>query len=162
MWTSICFGHCFHGPSILRTVQNVSTAVDSSPLWTLFARPSSVHIRGPSLYFGCKSLTNMNTMPLIFAACSKMIDLAIVMDSSGSIGYENFERQKTFARALIGHLDMETEVSHVSLVTFGDEPHTEFDLNDYAINPSDTARAIYQCPYIQGATHTFLALDHVR
>ena len=98
----------------------------------------------------------------VFTACSKMIDLAIVMDSSGSIGYENFERQKTFARALIGLLDMETEVSHVSLVTFSDEPHTEFDLNDYALNPSDTAKAIHNCPYIQGSTHTFLALDHVR
>ncbi len=50
MWTSTCCGHCFHGPFTMRTVQKVSTTVDSSSLWTLFARPSSVHIRGPPLY----------------------------------------------------------------------------------------------------------------
>ncbi len=59
MWTSTCCGHCFHGPSVVRTVQNVSTTVDSSPLWTLFARPSSVHIRGPSLYL--KMGSNLST-----------------------------------------------------------------------------------------------------
>ena len=52
MWTSTCCGHCFHGPFIVRIVQKVSTTVDCSPLWTLFARPSSVHIRGPPLYLG--------------------------------------------------------------------------------------------------------------
>ena len=60
MWMSTCCGHCFHGPPIVRTVQNGSTSVDSSPLWTLFARPSSVHIRGPSLYTLSNGLSAKN------------------------------------------------------------------------------------------------------
>ncbi len=88
MWTSTCCGHCFHGPSIVQTVQNVSTTVDSSPLWTLFAWPSSVHIRGPSLYYQCYKFilneSNTLTQCIPFVTSSVFTCLSIHETSSRS------------------------------------------------------------------------------
>ncbi len=81
MWTSTCCGHCFHGPSIVLTVQNVSTTVDSSPLWTLFARPSGVHIRGPSLYIVGKKRFSSFRKDMVFHGYNGDIYLALIMIS---------------------------------------------------------------------------------
>ena len=54
--------------------------------------------------------------------CSPLVDIAFIIDSSGSIGRTNWERMKRFLKALISRLDVSPSATHVAAVAYSTNP----------------------------------------
>lgn len=62
--------------------------------------------------------------------CSVSSDLVWILDSSGSIGHYNFYRVLDFVVNLTSHLDIDTNMYRVAMITFSDNDRIEFDLKN--------------------------------
>lgn len=62
--------------------------------------------------------------------CSVSSDLVWILDSSGSIGLHNFYRVLDFVINLTSHLDIDTNMYRVAMITFSDNDRVEFDLTN--------------------------------
>lgn len=58
-------------------------------------------------------------------------DIVFVVDSSGSIGAENFEKVKVFLQGLVNSLDIDPDLTRVGLLLFNDQAKWEFELPTY-------------------------------
>ena len=65
----------------------------------------------------------------------------IMLDSSGSINREDFERVLNFIRQLSSRLDVDSGLARIALVTFSTQSTVIFDLDDFTRN-TDISRAI--------------------
>lgn len=59
-------------------------------------------------------------------------DIMFLVDSSGSIGFTNFETMKTFMKNLVGKIQIGADRSQVGVVQFSDYNKEEFQLNKYS------------------------------
>ncbi|XP_072038613.1 uncharacterized protein [Amphiura filiformis] len=87
---------------------------------------------------------------------SKM-DLAIVVDGSGSVGASDFSKAKDFIRRLVDTLPIGTEEVRVGVIQFTDQTTVEFPMNTHTTNDS-LKTAISEIRYQQGGTRTGQAL----
>lgn len=67
----------------------------------------------------------------LFLACSKVVDVVFVLDASGSIPEDDFQRILNFVRDLASRLDVESQNARVAVVTFSDNPEAVFYLNSF-------------------------------
>lgn len=68
-------------------------------------------------------------VPTIALPCYQSNDLAIVLDSSGSIGYENFEKAKVFVERLASAFSVYAS-SRLSFITYSSDATTHIDLTN--------------------------------
>ncbi|KAL4222984.1 von Willebrand factor type A domain [Mactra antiquata] len=87
----------------------------------------------------------------------KKIELYLILDSSGSIGRENFELVKTFSQSVVRSLDISTLHTRVGLMTFSRYPMIRIPLDKYKTK-QDVVDAIHEIPYVTGITETYAAL----
>ncbi|CAH1790069.1 unnamed protein product [Owenia fusiformis] len=92
---------------------------------------------------------------------SSNADIVIALDSSGSIGANNFTKILTFIQELIHNFDTNDNGVRVALLTYSDQSRQRFDLNTYR-NKMDLISAVGTLPYTGGATHTASALRMLR
>ena len=57
--------------------------------------------------------------------CSAVLDIAFIIDSSGSIGRRNWERMKRFLKAIVSKLDVSDSATHVAAVSYSTSPTVE-------------------------------------
>ena len=76
-----------------------------------------------------------------------------VVDSSGSIGLENFVKIKEFVKQTIAFFDIGTAFTRVGLITFNQLATLEFGLGQYNTS-SDLETAVNNVAYSQGGTNT--------
>lgn len=88
-------------------------------------------------------------------------DIVLVVDSSGSIGIENFQRVKVFLQNLVNKLDIDTDLARVGLLVFNDKMKWEFQIGELN-NKLDLFRTIQRIQYVVGGTLTSDALEKVR
>lgn len=88
-------------------------------------------------------------------------DVIFVVDSSGSIGSENFKKIKAFVQSLVNGLDIDKNFTRVGLMTFNDHAKWEFKLDQYDTK-LDILKAIGKIPYIIGSTQTAEALETLK
>ena len=81
-----------------------------------------------------------------------------VLDSSGSIGSNNFVKIKTFVKDVINAFDIGFDKTRVGVVQYSTDVSRPFDLNDYG-NKADMLAAVDRISYTAGGTNTHLALD---
>lgn len=55
----------------------------------------------------------------------------LVVDSSGSIGSENFQKMKVFLQNLVNTFDIDTDLTRIGLLVFNDKTRWEFKLGDH-------------------------------
>nr|XP_005278719.1 collagen alpha-6(VI) chain-like isoform X1 [Chrysemys picta bellii] len=66
-------------------------------------------------------------------ACKEMTaDIMFLVDSSGSIGPENFLKMKNFMRELVNKSDISTDRVQVGVIQFSGQPREEFQLDRYS------------------------------
>lgn len=82
------------------------------------------------------------------------------MDTSTSIGQENFQKVKNFLSTLVSSLDVGLDAIQAGLVQYSDETHQGFLLNQYLLK-SDVLVQIENLLYRSGETYTGRALDFV-
>uniref|UniRef100_A0A452IQ68 VWFA domain-containing protein n=1 Tax=Gopherus agassizii TaxID=38772 RepID=A0A452IQ68_9SAUR len=103
--------------------------------------------------------TNINMFSSI--ACKEMTaDIMFLVDSSGSIGLENFSKMKNFMRELVNKSDISRDRVQVGVVQFSDIKKEEFQLNQYS-SKSDIFSAIDKMSLIGETTLTGGALTFV-
>ncbi|XP_066207920.1 collagen alpha-6(VI) chain [Saccopteryx leptura] len=94
-------------------------------------------------------------------ACKEMkADIMFLVDSSGSIGPENFKKMKTFMKNLVSKSQIGADGVHVGVVQFSDVNKEEFQLNTYR-SQSEISDAIDRMAHLEQTTMTGSALTFV-
>ncbi|XP_078718860.1 collagen alpha-1(XIV) chain-like isoform X1 [Lampetra fluviatilis] len=103
------------------------------------------------------------TPPPIRQVCtSAKADLVFLVDSSWSIGEENFQKLISFVHGIVSSFErVGPSASQVALVVYSDNPRTEFDLNEYE-NRKEVLGALSSVRYLGGNTKTGRGLKHVQ
>ncbi|XP_052813421.1 uncharacterized protein LOC128240703 isoform X11 [Mya arenaria] len=93
--------------------------------------------------------------------CFASGDIVFILDSSGSVGQDNFYRVLNFTYSTIDGLDIDSGHFRVGVTTFSDSSRLDFNLNDFS-NKQDIHDALTQVRYMYGNTHTAHALRRAR
>lgn len=93
--------------------------------------------------------------------CNSNADIAFVLDSSGSVRRNNFDKMKTFVKDMVDNLNVATNQSNVGLITFNDTATTWFKLGSHEDRDS-IKEAIDLVKYESGTTNTAAALRMLR
>ncbi|XP_072042533.1 uncharacterized protein [Amphiura filiformis] len=81
------------------------------------------------------------------------IDLAFVIDGSGSIDVINFETAKNFVMRVVDGFNIGRNRTRVGVIQYAGSPVIEFDFNDYSTK-SDVQAALTAIRYQDGSTNT--------
>ncbi|XP_053400755.1 collagen alpha-6(VI) chain-like [Mercenaria mercenaria] len=90
----------------------------------------------------------------------KPVDITFVLDGSGSEGRANFNKQLQFVSNITKQFEIGLDNTRVSLVTFSNEAHNEFFLNQY-YNKKALLSHIAHTTYPNGETNTHSAIHFV-
>ena len=63
---------------------------------------------------------------LYFAACKRAIDLGIVMDASGSVGYSNYKKVRKFLVELSEYFTISASGTHFGVIHYSYSGHLDF------------------------------------
>jgi len=91
---------------------------------------------------------------------SALVDLVFVVDSSVSVGKNDFKLAKDFVKDLTNLFSISKTATRIGLVTFNTYPTTPFKLNRYT-NKEDVMKALDAVTYKQGGTYIGKALYRV-
>uniref|UniRef100_A0A8C0GER2 VWFA domain-containing protein n=1 Tax=Chelonoidis abingdonii TaxID=106734 RepID=A0A8C0GER2_CHEAB len=112
----------------------------------------------------------MSTSPLYktvtcnqIMVCRKatLADIVFLVDTSTSIGRENFQKVKNFLYTLVSSLNVSSDQIRVGLAQYSNKTFRVFLLNQYSLK-SDILEQIQNLPYRSGGSYTGTALDFVR
>ncbi|KAL3865536.1 hypothetical protein ACJMK2_042912 [Sinanodonta woodiana] len=107
-------------------------------------------------------LTRTKESPTTSASCvAKIADVVFVIDSSGSIGAENFLKLKEFMKNIVRTFDIDSRYTRVAVIKYNDYPNIEFKLNNHT-NLNDLLAAIDGINYTIGGTNTADAIQLMR
>ncbi|KAJ8320015.1 hypothetical protein KUTeg_001602 [Tegillarca granosa] len=91
----------------------------------------------------------------------RQMDLAFLLDSSTSVGGENFDKMLRFVDKIVRALNVSNGDVRVALLTFSDYTVIEFEFNRYS-KKSELQSAILNAAYTAGGTNTADALLALR
>ncbi|OWF38639.1 Collagen alpha-6(VI) chain [Mizuhopecten yessoensis] len=102
------------------------------------------------------------TIPPVTTTCgSKPADIVFILDSSGSEGGDNFNKQLQFMSNFVKHFSIGPHDVQFGLVTFSIQARNEFYLNTYN-SVQDISNKLTNIAYIGSTTHTELGLQYAR
>ncbi|TRY92807.1 hypothetical protein DNTS_024874 [Danionella cerebrum] len=113
---------------------------------------------------GEQGLTREDIIKLIKEICGcgikckeRPMELVFVIDSSESVGPENFEIIKDFVTALVDRVTVGRNATRIGLVLYSLDVHLEFNLARY-MTKQDVKKAIRNMPYMGEGTYTGTAI----
>ncbi|XP_041830521.1 integrin alpha-M-like [Melanotaenia boesemani] len=126
---------------------------------------------GPTIPKDCKSITMYSgvcieiekydrigpPVPSSFEECRAQADIAFLLDGSGSVSPQDFERMKTFVTKLIESLLGKN--TQFSITQFSENPEIHYDFKGF--DPNNWRQQIQQLWQIGGGTFTAEAITHV-
>ena len=89
------------------------------------------------------------------------MDLAFILDCSGSVGSYNFQQVKNFVKDVVDFFNIGTSGTHVAVVTYSTSTRLEFNLKAH-YTKSAIKKAVGKIYYQGEQTYTADALDVVR
>ena len=93
-----------------------------------------------------------------FTACvAKAVDIVFVVDASGSIGTDNFDKVKGFIKDILKKMDVDPGYTRAALIEYSTQANLEFKLNDN-MKLVDLLNAVDNITYSSGGTVTSDAL----
>ena len=84
-----------------------------------------------------------------FRRCTKKLDIAILVDSSGSIGKENYGKQKEFVKAVTRTFRLSRKRARVGVIVYSDQAVITKRFNKY-FSQESLSRIIDTLPYRKG------------
>ena len=93
--------------------------------------------------------------------CTKVVDIAMVVDESGSIGRTDFEKVKKFVSDVISRFSVAPFGAHFAVVKYSSRPREVFSLTKYT-NAAELHTAVKNMNYLGGSTFTGKALELVQ
>ncbi|XP_032345190.1 collagen alpha-4(VI) chain isoform X4 [Camelus ferus] len=112
----------------------------------------------------CNTLVNAApAVGHISPACGEAVlaDIVFLVDSSTSIGPQNFQKVKNFLHSVVLGLDISSDQVRVGLAQYNDNIYPAFRLNQYPLK-SVVLEQIRNLPYRTGGTNTGSALEFIR
>ncbi|KAI1899539.1 hypothetical protein AGOR_G00062830 [Albula goreensis] len=113
---------------------------------------------------GEAGLTREDVVKMIREICGcgirckeRPMELVFVIDSSESVGPENFEIIKDFVTALVDRVTVGRNATRIGLVLYSLEVHLQFNLARY-MTKEDVKQAIRKMPYMGEGTYTGTAI----
>lgn len=88
-------------------------------------------------------------------------DIVFILDSSGSVDFEDFQKTKEFFKTMVGGFQIGSNKVRMASVPFSTATHNTFELSDYTSEYS-LKQKISNIPYDAGGTNTHLALKYAR
>jgi len=89
--------------------------------------------------------------------CRSLVDIAFIIDSSGSIGRRNWERMKRFVKAMVSKLDVSNSATHVAAIAYSNNPEVVWRFRNFQ-GTDEVNRVIDRMPWQRGYTYTDKAL----
>jgi len=89
--------------------------------------------------------------------CRPVLDIAFIVDSSGSIGRSNWEKVKRFVKALISKLDISSSGTQVAAIAYSNNPEVVTRFRSYQ-GTDHVNRLIDRMRFQGGFTYTDRAL----
>ena len=89
------------------------------------------------------------------------MDIIIILDSSTSVGDDNYNKMKSFCKDFLKNADLDSGNVRVGIVSYSTGVHIEFNLNTYSTS-KDIIAAIDAIPYRYGSTNTADGLRTMR
>ena len=87
-----------------------------------------------------------------------MLDIAFIIDSSGSIGRRNWELMKRFVKALLSKLDVSTSTTRIAAISYSTNPEVVWRFSQ--TQETDMInRVVDRMRYQRGFTYTDKALQ---
>ncbi|CAG2243892.1 unnamed protein product [Mytilus edulis] len=116
----------------------------------------------PDMTFVVPESANGVELQKLFGRCNdKPADIYFVMDSSSSIGRQNYKKQKSFLVNLVRKFDIGSDKTRVGVIPFSNDYRVAVPLG--LINDiGGLSKAIHNIPYTRGGTHTAAALKYVK
>ena len=85
------------------------------------------------------------------------MDIAFIIDSSGSIGRRNWEKMKRFIKASVSKLDVSNSATHVAAIAYSTNPRVVMRFSD--VQDTDEVNRVFdQMAWQRGYTYTDKAL----
>lgn len=96
----------------------------------------------------------------IHTACTKALDVGIILDGSGSVRSVNFKKAKEFVQSLIGHFTVSPNATHFGIITYSTNPTLEFDFANAKYHDIvELKKRVLTITYPGGWTRTDKALE---
>lgn len=89
------------------------------------------------------------------------IDLIIIVDSSTSVGQDNYDKMLQFCKDFLGNADLDSGSVRVGVLIYSSGVEIQFNLNTHS-SSADIFEAIGNIPYIYGSTNTADAIKTMR
>lgn len=102
----------------------------------------------------------LNCFQFFSSECREPVDLIFILDASGSIEFDNFQKMRLFVMDFVEEINVESGDARIGLILFSDNVRLEFHLNQYT-NRLDIIEYIQSVPYSRGTTNTAAALQYV-
>jgi hypothetical protein len=93
--------------------------------------------------------------------CTKVVDIAMIVDESGSIGSADFEKIKTFVGDVISRFSVAPFGAHFAAVKYSSHPREVFSLTKYT-DAVQLHTAVRNMNYFGGSTYTGRAFELVQ
>ena len=90
--------------------------------------------------------------------CATVVDIAFIIDSSGSISRRNWERVKRFVKAATSKLDVSSSGTRVAAIAYSTDPEVVMRFNDYQ-GTDEVNRGFDGMRHQRGYTYTDKALE---
>ena len=88
------------------------------------------------------------------------MDVAIIMDRSGSVGKDNFEKAKEFVISLVHKLQISSHGTRIGIIPYHSDAQVAVKFADVAHQTPDAmTRLIKGIPYTSGMTRTDVAIE---
>ena len=88
-----------------------------------------------------------------------MADIVIIVDESGSVGAENFEKQREFIKELVERFDVGESEVRIGVVQFSSIVNNQFYLSS-SKTKEDVIEYVNSMPYKEGGTQTHKVLSY--
>ena len=90
--------------------------------------------------------------------CATVVDIAFIIDSSGSISRRNWERVKRFVKAATSKLDVSSSGARIAAIAYSTDPEVVMRFNDYQ-GTDEVNRGFDGMRHQRGYTYTDKALE---
>ncbi|KAL9966798.1 hypothetical protein ACROYT_G024919 [Oculina patagonica] len=126
----------------------VGEEADVSSLRSLVTRDENVFLQTSFeiLMMKTRQVAKMACDSAGFSTCRNPVDVAFLVDSSGSLGKEGFRKQKDFIKAVTQTLDVTPSHSKAGVITYSDRASVAIKFSDYNHHEEFTS-ALEALPY---------------
>ena len=101
----------------------------------------------------------LTLLPANLTICKNKLDLGFILDSSGSVGYGNFQRMKLFVKDLTDFYKLNQDDTRVSVMSFSTSAYIRIRFSAYFSEKKRFDSAVDAISYDGGGTATAVALN---